>query len=115
MSSLVLFLVLFVGIAGGAFLGLLICANITVGNFSFEEPGKDIVRCVTVGLITAGAAAGLLAISSHPRVVYGALPVWFIVVKLCWLQLEKAELGIVAISTVLWLAVVGALAIQILR
>jgi hypothetical protein len=51
-----LFIGLFLGIAAGVFIGLLICANMDLGDFEFTDPGWDFFKCALVAAITAGTA-----------------------------------------------------------
>jgi hypothetical protein len=110
-----IFLTLFLGLGVGAFGGLMVCANTTLGNFSFTEPKKDFLRCAVVALVVGAAIVGLLSISRNPRVFAAVLPVWYIAVKLCWLEIEPVEIGIVAASSILAVAVAASVAAALLN
>ena len=100
-----LFLILFVAIAMGTFAGLLVSANSPFGSFSFAEPRKDILRSLVVGLVTAGACVGLMALTHNARVLAGLIPVWYISVKLCWLEMEMEDMVVVALTQLVFIAV----------
>ena len=114
-TYLVIFVTLFLAIAAGTFAGLLWSANVSWGNFVFTEPGKDIVRCVTVGLVTAGTCIGLMALTSNPRVLAALLPVWFITIKVCWLEIESFDLLFVGCATLVFVAVGVLFAASVLK
>lgn len=71
MTAAILFTALFVAIAMGTFAGLLVAANTSFGSFSIEDPRKDAVRSVVVGLVTAGVCVGLMALTRNARVMVG--------------------------------------------
>ena len=114
-TYVVIFLTLFLAFAAGTFAGLLLSANLSWGNFVFAEPGKDIVRCLTVGLVTAGTCIGLLALTSNARVLAALFPVWFITIKLCWLEIEGFDILFVACATLVFVAVGVLFAVSVLR
>lgn len=111
----IIFLVMFLAFAAGTFAGLLISANVSFGNFVFVEPGKDIIRCLIVGLLTAGVTIGLISLTTDARVLAGAFPVWLITVKVCWLDMEGFDLLIVGCATLVFIAVGVLFAISLVR
>lgn len=100
-----LFLVLFVAIAMGTFAGLIVAANTPFGSFSLQDPRKDAVRSVVVGLVTAGVCVGLMALTRNPRILVGLIPIWYVTVKLCWLEMELVDFFVVALSCAVFVAV----------
>ena len=106
-----LFLVMFVAVAMGTFAGLLVSANSSFGNFSFNEPRKDVVRALVVGAVTAGVIVGLMALTRNGRVFAALIPVWYITVKLCWLELELEDFVILGFSCLVF----GAIAVLFVR
>lgn len=100
-----LFLALFVAIAMGTFAGLLVAANTPFGSFSIADPRKDAVRSVVVGLVTAGVTVGLMALTRDGRVLVGLIPIWYITVKLCWLEMELVDFFVVGLSCAAFVAV----------
>lgn len=109
------FLTLVLGLSAGTFTGLMVCANTTLGNFSFVDPVKDFVRCIVVAFVVGAAVVGLLALSRNPRVLTAVLPVWCLAIKLCWLEIEPVEIGIVGASSLVALAMAASLASSFLR
>jgi hypothetical protein len=112
---LTLFLILFAAISMGTFAGLLVSANCSFGSFSFSEPRKDIVRSLVVGLVTAGVCVGLMALTRNPRVLAGLIPIWYITVKLCWLEMESVDMAVVAFSCLVFTAAAALFAVKVLR
>jgi hypothetical protein len=111
----IIFITLLAGVSFGTLVGLMICANTTLGDFSFVEPGKDIARCIVLGVIVAACGAGLMSLTRDPRVVLGLLPVWYITAKLCWLELERVEMAIIGGSSLVSMFVAVVIATAILQ
>ena len=108
-------LMLLVGtVALGMFLGLLICSHVGLA-FGFTDLRRDILKCVVVAIVTVAAGTGLWALAKNPRVLLPLPVIWYIVVKLCWLELEKAEVAIVGVSVVVSLGVLGMVLTAVLR
>ena len=110
MISLILFTILFLAVGVGLFAGLFVCARIEIGDFMFTELRRDILKCVLVAGVTAAAGVGLFASSQNPWVFSTLPPVWFIALKLCWLDLQIAEIGVIGASSILSLGILIALA-----
>lgn len=88
----------------GTFAGLIAAANTPFGSFSFADPRKDAVRSVAVGLVTAGVCVGLMALTRDSRMLVGLIPVWYITVKLCWLEMELVDFFVVGLSCAVFVA-----------
>ncbi len=112
---LMVFLTLFLALAMGTFAGLLVAANTSFGSFSFSEPRKDLVRSITVGLVTAGVCIGLLALSRNARVLAALLPVWYITVKLCWLEMQGVDMVVVGFTSLAFVAAAVLVIVKIVR
>lgn len=110
----ILFAAIFAGVGLGTFIGLVVCVNVDWSSYSITEPGKEIIRSIVVGAVIAGAAAGLAALSHNPRVFLALLPVWFITVKLCWLDFELPDLVTVGGCGLAMLFVMSLLAAKLL-
>jgi hypothetical protein len=109
-----LFLILFVAIAMGTFAGLLVSANTPFGSFSFTDPRKDAIRSLIVGLVTAGVCVGLLALTRNPRFIVALVPLWYITVKLCWLEMEMVDFFVLALTSLAFLSVAALFARKLL-
>jgi hypothetical protein len=105
-----IFAILFFGVGAGVFIGLLICAHMETGDFMFTDLRRDVLKCLAISGITAAAGVGLFALSANPRVFLALPPVWFIALKICWLDLHFAEIGVIGLSCILSLGVLIALA-----
>lgn len=93
-------LVLILANAAGTFAGLLLCSYLGLG-FGFGDLKYDVLKCLALAAIVLVPASALLCWAPHPGVILPFLIVWFIVMKLLWLDLEKAEIvvtGLVALS-----------------
>jgi len=114
MATGIVLVLLVVTVAVGMFLGLLICSHVGIG-FGFTDLRKDILKCVLVSIVTVAAGAGLLTLAGSLRVLLPLPVIWYIVVKLCWLELEKAEVAITGTSVVVFAALVGMVVTALLR
>ena len=114
MTSVVLFIALLLGIAVGVFIGLVICANTDMGDLTMTGVGRDILKCTAIALVTAAAGVGLFHLGRSPRVFLALVPVYYIGLKLCWLEITIAEMCVIALSTIGSLGVVIAVAFKVL-
>lgn len=110
-----LFALLAGGVGIGTFLGLIVCANADISSFSPTDLRKDLLRSATVTLVTASTGVALLALTSNPRVILGLLPVWYLVVKLCWLEMGLVDILILGGSTLLVIAILGIGGLMLIR
>ncbi len=114
MIFLAFFTIVFLGVGLGAFIGLLICAQVEIGDFVFTDTRRDLLKCVVVSATTAAAGVGLFALSRNPRAFIALAPVWFVALKACWFDLQPAEIGVIAASSVGSLAILTVLARAVL-
>lgn len=92
--------VLILANAAGTFAGLLLCSHLGLG-FGFGDLKYDVLRCLALAAIVLLPACGLFCWAPHPGVILPFLIVWFIVIKLLWLELQNAEIvvtGVVSLS-----------------
>jgi hypothetical protein len=111
MPQLILFTVLLVGILTGLFVGLVICANTEWGDFTFSNLPGDLLRCGILAVVTAGAGVGLFQLAHNARVFIGLVPIYYIGLKLCWLDLKTPEIVVIGLSTFVAMATAIAIAV----
>jgi len=97
----------------GTFTGLLVCSLLGLG-FGFGKLGRDLAKCLGLSLAVVLIGVGLYTIAPNPRVLIALPLLWFIGIKLAWIDLEKSEIAITGILTlaftgVVLRAIVGAL------
>jgi uncharacterized membrane protein len=83
--------------AVGTFLGLVISSY--MGEFAFENLKSDILKCLGLGVIVVACVYGLISLAPHPYVLLVVPVIWFIVMQLLWLELEKMEILIAAVAS----------------
>ncbi len=86
--------------AVGAFCGLLVCSYFDLG-FSFSDLKQDVLKCVWVSSLAVIPAWVLLAFVGNPYVVVAFPAIWFVCVRLSWLELNNGEVVVLGVSTLL--------------
>ena len=89
--------IVFIALATGLFSGLYICSLLDLG-FAFTDLRIDIAKCMVV----AGTVTALAFFLSRVYGIGGSglFPItWLIAVKLCWFDLEQAELWLLFAAT----------------
>ena len=114
MSSLALFVVLFVGIIVGMVVGLVICANTDLGDFGFTDARRDLLKCAVVSIVTAGVGAGLFQLAQNGRVLLGLIPIFYLGLKLSWLDFSATDVMVTGGTTILSIAVFSMIAFMLL-
>lgn len=104
MASLVLFIVLLLGILVGMVAGLMICDRIELGNFAFTDIGSDLIKCAMVSVVIAAVGVGLFQLSQSVRVFLALVPIYYVGVRLSWLDISVPELALTGFATILSLA-----------
>jgi hypothetical protein len=93
--------VFLIGSAGGTFLGLLACNYFGLG-FAFEDLRSDILKCVLIPTASLGSWWLISLIPLSPWLVRSALIINFFIywigMKLAWLDIELHEILICCIS-----------------
>jgi hypothetical protein len=105
MSSLVLFVVLFLGIMVGMVVGLIICANTDLGDLGFTDTRRDLLKCAVVSIVTAGAGLGLFELAQNGRMLLGLIPIFYLGLKLSWLDFSVTDVMVTGGTTILSIAV----------
>ena len=113
MASLVLFIVLVLGIMIGMSLGLLICDRIGLGDFAFTDMGRDLSKCAIVSVIIAAVGVGLFQLAQSARVFLALVPIYYVGVRLSWLDISMPELVLTGFATILLLAGVTGVAFML--
>jgi len=114
MSSLVLFVVLFLGIIVGMVVGLVICANTDLGDFGFTDTRRDLLKCAVVSIVTAGVGVGLFQLAHNGRVFLGLIPIFYLGLKLSWLDFSATDVMVTGGTTILSIAVFSMIASMLL-
>jgi hypothetical protein len=114
MSSLVLFLVLLAGVMIGMFVGLTVCDRIELGDFAITDISRDLSKCAVVSVVIATVGVGLFQLSQSARVFLALVPIYYIGVRLSWLEISMPELALTGLATILSLAGVIAVAFMLL-
>jgi len=89
--------------AVGTFVGLLVSSYL--GGFAFENLKADVLKCVVLAVIVVLLALGLVALFQNvgdvrPAYALAVVPVvWFVVIKLLWLDLERMELTLAGVAS----------------
>ena len=102
LTGLMIFVVIFVGTCSG----LIACAYFDF-NFEFTDLRVDLLKCLVVAAVMSGMTYGIII---HVGFLGGSvMPIaWLITVKLCWFELENAELMLMAATM---FAIAGACAV----
>jgi hypothetical protein len=115
MSSLVLFVVLFLGIMVGMVFGLIVCANTDLGDFAFTDTRRDILKCAVISIVTAGVGVGLFQLAHHNgRVFLGLIPIFYLGLKLSWLDFSMTDVMVTGGTTILSIAVFSMITFMLL-
>jgi hypothetical protein len=114
MTSLVLFLILLAGIMIGMFVGLTVCDRIDLGDFAFTDIGRDLSKCAVMSVVIAAAGVGLFQLSQSARVFLALVPLFYVGVRLSWLEISMPELALTGFATILSLAGVTAVTFMLL-
>jgi hypothetical protein len=96
-------LILVTGTSAGTFCGLLACAYLDWG-FAFGSLKQDLFKCFMISALAIVPAWGLLLLSGHPLVVAPFPAVWFLSMRLSWLELEKPAIVLTGLATLLGIA-----------
>jgi hypothetical protein len=113
MSSLVLFIVLFLGTMVGMVVGLIICANTDLGDFAFTDTRRDLLKCAVVSMVTAGVGVGLFQLAHNARVFLGLIPIFYLGLKLSWLDISVTDVIVTGGTTILSIAVLSMIAFML--
>jgi len=89
--------------SAGTFIGLFLCSLLGLG-FGFGDLKRDCAKCVLLSLSVTTVGCGLFSIAPIPQVLLPVPILWFILARLLWIDLEKVELAITAVTS---LAVTG--------
>jgi hypothetical protein len=93
--------ILIVTSTSGTFIGLYICSLLGLG-FGFGDLKRDIARCLCLSLTVVLIGVGLYSIALTPRVLIVLPVLWFIGIKLAWIDLEKPEIAITGVATLVF-------------
>jgi hypothetical protein len=113
MSIVVSGVLLILAGAGGTFGGLLVCSHLDLG-FAFEDLRADVLKCLGVAAVVVALGGGLLWMWPNIRVIAPLPVVYYLAMKLSWLELEGPEIlvaglgallamGLAAAATMSWL------------
>ena len=59
------------------------------------------MKCLVLAAVVVSISAGLLALAPNPRVLLPVPIVYFIVIKLSWLELETPEVFVACVSSIM--------------
>ena len=113
MIHLVIVLVLVLAAAAGSFCGLLVCSCLD-GGYTYGNPMRDFLKCLVVSLVAVIPAWALLVLIRHPGVVAPFPVVWYIGVRLGWLELEKTDIVVIGLATLLSIGIAVAVLLRLL-
>lgn len=88
----------------GMVAGLIICANTNWGDFGFTDTRRDLLKCAVVSIVTAGIGVGLFQLAHNGRVFLGLIPVFYLGLKLSWLDFSMTDVMVVGGTTILSIA-----------
>jgi len=91
--------------SAGTFVGLLVCSLLGLG-FGFGRLSRDLAKCLGLSLTIVLIGVGLYGIAPNPRVLIVLPLLWFIGIRLAWMDLEKPEIVITGILTLAFTGVV---------
>jgi hypothetical protein len=91
----------------GMVAGLFICANTDLGDFGFTDTRRDLLKCAVVSIVTAGVGVGLFQLAHNGRVFLGLIPIFYLGLKLSWLDLSMTDVMVTGGTTILSIAVLS--------
>lgn len=95
-TFVVIFAVLSVGTFVGLTVGLVIASRLDLCTVGFDEPRKDIAKCLFIAILLGTVGGILNLISGNPKVMAAVLPVWYLAVKLSWLESSSMDIAVLA-------------------
>lgn len=98
----------------GTFLGLLPCSLIGLG-FGFGCLKRDCAKCILLSSTVVAVGYGLFLLARIPQVFLPVPIIWFLVARLLWIDLEKIELAVTAVTSFAVTAVTMALLSALLQ
>jgi hypothetical protein len=114
MPILVLFFVLLVGVLVGVLIGLIICANTALGDFRFTDTRRELLKCIIISVIIAAAGVGLFQLTHNGRVFLGLVPIFYLGLRLSWLDITVPEVLVISVTTIISIAVFSKIAFLLL-
>jgi hypothetical protein len=89
-------------------------SNTDLGDFGFTDTRRDLLKCVVVSIVTAGVGVGLFQLAHNGRVFLGLIPVFYLALKLSWLDFSATDVMVTGGTTILSIAVFSMIAFRLL-
>ena len=107
-----------ISLAGGTFLGLLLCNYLGLG-FAFEDLPWDIAKCFIIAAIAIIPVAIVVRLQLEFFPVYACLMLFFLAyrlsMKFSWLDIEQPEIVICVLAALLLMAAMLSIFAPLLR